>query len=291
MIKREESLRYVAAIPQPHCQERLHAQSYCSCLDEDQEQQLEKFVCYRLKKILACTNFYSYFSNHLGVWHVKGIQGWTFVVVTSEAYPQDVAVECIDEFSEAYGRVSKGFFAKRRAKAQSACCQAVFDKFATLEVETAPWFLMHQVDDCSRKEYSKSMKHLFNKIDGLRDKMHENIQKELDNMEKAEELQELTNDCLEKAQVFRKKAKQVKWQIRMKNGVFNAKGVVACAAIGGAVGFLAGGPGGAFALTGMSLAEAQAIEASVAAFVFGVGFYAAQSKVENWSWSQPIVLL
>lgn len=291
MIKQEESLRYIAAIPQPHCQNTLQVQSYCSCLDEDQEHELEKFAAYKLQKILACTNCYSYFRNHLGVWHVKGIHGQTFLVVTSEAYPQDVAVECVDEFSEAYGRVSKGLFAKRRAKAQNACCKAVFDKFATLEVETVPWFLMHKVDGHSRKEYSKSMKHLFNKIDNLRDKMHDNIQKELENMEKAEELQDLTSDCLEKAQVFRKKAKKVKWQTGMKNGVFNAKGVVACAAIGGAVGFLAGGPGGAFVLTSMSLAEAQAIEASVAAFVFGVGFYAAQSKVENWSWSQPIVLL
>ena len=110
-------------------------------------------------------------------------------------------------------------------------------------------------------------------------------------MESAEQLEELTQDCLEKAAVFRKKAKNCKMKQRWKNRVFVATGVTACAAVGGIVGFLAGGPGGALILTTMSLAEAQAIEASIAAFVFGAGFYAAQSKVENWSWSQPIVML
>ena len=211
--------------------------------------------------------------------------------MTSENYPNDVAVECIDDFSDAFQRVSKTWFEKRREQAQKSCCQAIFDKYCTLDVDTAPWFLMHQIDNESRREYSKSIKNLFERIDGLQRQMDQNIQKELANMEKAEDLQELAQDCVEKAQVFRKKAKKVKWQARLKDSVVSAKGVVTCAAVGGVVGFLAGGPSGALVLTSMSVAEAQAVEASVAALVFGVGYYTAQSKVENWSWSQPILVL
>lgn len=215
----------------------------------------------------------------------------TYLLVTTENYPNDIGVECLDEFSEASEKLSKTWFARRRVQAQNVCCRAIFDKYASLEVESAPWFLMHHIDNQSRREYSKSMKNLFRKLESLEKQMDQNIKRELKNMEKAEDLRVLAQDCVEKAQVFRKKAKKAKRQASMKHSLFNAKGVVVCAALGGAVGFMAGGPSGALFLTSMSVAEAQAIEASVAAIVFGAGFYAAKSKVENWSWSQPILIL
>jgi Synaptobrevin len=227
----------------------------------------------------------------MGTWAIKGINGFTYLVVTSHQYPQDVAIECLDEFSETYERVSKTWLAKRRLPAQVACCQAIFDKYTSVEVETTPWFLMNSVDRESRREYSRSVKNLFEKVAKLEKQMNDNIVNELLNMESAESLQGLTNDCLEKAAVFRKKAKEVKVHMKRKSRVFVASGVVAFAAVGGVVGFMAGGPGGAIVLTAMSVAEAQAIEAAVAAMIFGAGFYVAQSQVENWSWRQPIRIL
>ncbi|CAB9511580.1 expressed unknown protein [Seminavis robusta] len=289
-MKKEERVRYIAAIRQPH-HLRQTVESHSSCLEDVEANQVTKFAGYKLKGINKVQNFYSHFSNHMGAWHVKGINGVTYIVLTTQGYPGDVAVECLDEFSDSYERVSKSWLSKRREKARSTCCQAVFDKYTSVQVESAPWFLMNQVDGESRREYSKSVKNLFSQIDKLEKKINDNIMKELDNIESAERLQELSEDCLEKAQVFRKKAHKVKMKSRWKSRAFVATGVTACAAVGGVVGFLAGGPSGALILTSMSVAEAQAIEASVAALVFGAGFYAAQSKVENWSWNQPIIVL
>jgi hypothetical protein len=228
----------------------------------------------------------------MGAWHVKGRSGITYIVITSEIFPEDLAVECMDEFSETYEKVSKKWFQNRRSQAQNTCCQAVSLKYSSMEVETVPWALMNQVDEECRLEYSKSVRNLVNEVKKLEDQMHDNIQNELKNIESAEKLDALTNDCLEKAKVFRKKAKKVKWQARWKNLAISTKGVAAFATIGGAIGFLAGGPAGAFALTTMSsVAGAQAIETSVVASLFGAGYLVAQSNVENWSWSQKFLLL
>jgi Synaptobrevin len=227
----------------------------------------------------------------MGTWVIKGINGVTYLVVTSHNYPQDVAMECLDEFSEAYERVSKTWRTKRRVAAQVTCCQAIFDKYTSIEVETTPWFLMNSVDRDSRREYSRSVKNLFDKVSKLEKQMNDNILHELENMESVESLQELANDCFEKAAVFRKKAKEVKMHTKRRSHVFVASGVAACAVVGGVVGFLAGGPGGAIVLTTMSVAEAQAIEAAVAAVIFGAGYYVAQSQVDQWSWRQPIRIL
>ena len=228
----------------------------------------------------------------MGSWHVKGINGITYIVVTSETFPEDVAAECLDEFSETYQRCGAKWFEKRRAVAQQACCCATFAKYSSLEIDSAPWILMNEVDQSCRLEYSKSVRKLVDEVKSLEDKMHTNIVNELQNMERAEHLKELSDDCLEKAKVFRKKAKEVKWKQRRKNYAVTAKGVAICATVGGVIGFLAGGPGGAVVLTGMSsVAGAEAVEASIMALVFGAGYLAAQSKVEEWSWSQRILVL
>lgn len=228
----------------------------------------------------------------MGSWYVKGIDGTTYIVITSEIFPEDLAVECMDEFSETYEKVSKKWLNNRRKKAQSICCQAISLKYSSMEVETVPWALMNEVDEECRVEYSKSVQNLVKEVKRLEDQMHDNIQNELKNIESAEELEDLTNDCLEKAKVFRKEAKKLKWKTRWKNLAISTKGIAAFTAIGGAIGFLAGGPGGAFALTTMSsVAGAQAIETSVVASLFGAGYLVAQSKVENWSWSQKFLFL
>jgi len=229
----------------------------------------------------------------MGKWYVKGLKGITYIVITSEVFPEELAMECMDEFSEAYEKVSKKFFTNRRKDAQRTCCQAIAFKYSSMEVDTVPYALMHQQDlkEC-RLEYSKSVRNLVEQVNALEDQMHDNIQKQLNNIESAEKLEELTNDCLAKAKVFRKRAKKVKWQTRWKNVATTAKGVAVFSAVGGTIGFLAGGPGGAFALTTMSsVAAAEVIEASVVASLFGAGYLMAQSRVENWSWSQKFVLL
>ena len=151
MNKTIQHIRYIAAVRQPHkAEDCFQPQTSCFWSHEDDidKDQIQKFAAYKLKKIivvslrkgiqlsplsnttnktglLQCTNFYSYFSNHLGTWHIKGIHGFTFILVTSENYPNDIAVECIDEFSEGFERVSKTWFENRRAQAQDRCCQAV----------------------------------------------------------------------------------------------------------------------------------------------------------------------
>ena len=114
----------------------------------------------------------------------------------------------------------------------------------------------------------------------MQDKMHDNIVKELENMETAERLDALSKDCLEKAIVFRKKARKV----RGKQQLATARGVALFATVGGVLGFLAGGPGAAL------IFASDAVEASIGALVFGVGYWATQ-QTNTWSWKQKFILL
>ena len=41
-----------------------------------------------------------YTSQQLGNWYVKGIKGITYIVCTNGNYPQDIAIECLDELYE-----------------------------------------------------------------------------------------------------------------------------------------------------------------------------------------------
>lgn len=228
----------------------------------------------------------------MGCWHVKGINGITYIVVASTNFPDDVAAECLDEFSEAYQQSSLKWFEKRRAVAQQACCSAIFAKYSSLDLDSEPWLLMNEVDQSCRLQYSKSVRKLVDEVKSLEEQMHNNIVKELENMERAEDLKALSDDCLEKAKVFRKKAKEVKRKKRWKNRIIKAKGVAIFATMGGVLGFLAGGPGGAYVLTGMSsVAGAEAVEAGVLALVFGASYLASQAKVEEWSFNQKLLVL
>jgi hypothetical protein len=228
----------------------------------------------------------------LGCFHIKGIDGITYIAIFQEGFPDHIAAECLDEFSEGYQRCSAKWFEKRKQAAQHACTGAIFAKYSSLEVDSAAWILMNDTDETCRLEYSKSVRRLVDEVKKLEDKMHHNIVQQLQNIDQAEHLQALSEDCLEKAKVFRKNAKKVKCRQRRRSYAVTAKGVAFFATAGGVVGFLAGGPGSALLFTSMSsVAGAEAIEASIMALIFGASYLAAESKIKDWTWNQRILFL
>ena len=87
-------------------------------------------------------NYMSLIESQLGQWYVKGYAGWTYMVTTSPKFPNDVAVECLDELYETIRQAQSLWGPKRRANAQEACCRGMeapaelinrFQFFATLK--------------------------------------------------------------------------------------------------------------------------------------------------------------
>ena len=156
-------------------------------------------------------NYMSLIESQLGQWYVKGYAGWTYMVTTSPKFPNDVAVECLDELYETIQRAQSLWGPKRRANAQEACCRGIAMKYGTLEVGSAPHLIMTEIEAEVRDQYSKSIRDLMDEVDDLKDQMAENIVEALGRGEKLERLQDMSRDLMDKAKVFRKRAKKLKW--------------------------------------------------------------------------------
>jgi hypothetical protein len=234
----------------------------------------------------------SVIESQLGAWYVKGIAGWTYLVTTLPEFPNDVAVECLDELYETFQR-SKGLWgAKRRANAQEACCRGIEIKYGTLGVGSAPHVIMTEIDAEIRDPYCQSIRQLMEQVASLKEEMAGNFDEALKRGEKIELLQTMSSDLLEQAKIFRKRAKKLKWTMWAKENKGVVIGTTGFIVAGGVTGFLAGGPAGAGVLTSMtSVAAAQAIEASSVAILFGAGFLGARSAIKTWFWNQEFVLL
>jgi hypothetical protein len=164
--------------------------------------------------------------------------------------------------------------------AVDACCSQAMGKYRTLEEGSAALAIMTGMSD-ARNPYSKEIEHLMEEVDQLQRKMNDNILDQLKNIETAESIQKKSEECMELAKVFKKRATKLKnrtWY-KSKGGLFI--GTTVFSIVGGVGGFLAGGPAGAAALAGMlSIAAAQAIEATAGAFIMGVTFLGASSAFD-----------
>jgi hypothetical protein len=234
----------------------------------------------------------SVIESQLGVWYVKGIAGWTYMVTTLPEFPNDVAVECLDELYETFQRSKGRWGAKRRADAQEACCRGIAIKYGTLGAGSATHVIITEIDAEVRDPYCASIRHLMEQVASLKEEMAGNIHDALNRGEKIEQLHAMSGDLLEQAKIFRKRAKKLNWTMWAKENKGVVLGTTGFIAAGGVAGFLAGGPAGAGVLTGMtSVAAAQAIEASSVAIIFGAGFLGARSAIKTWFWSQELVVL
>jgi uncharacterized protein (DUF4415 family) len=177
--------------------------------------------------------------------------------------------------------------AEAQAQAQALCCKQVAEAYQDFKEEGVPHALMTKIDRDVVENYSRTAKKfqtVYRQAAAVKKQMHENILQGVANIEKAEDLVDLSNDLLEGAKVFKKRAK------KLHNHYWRAKmvGVGVAAVVGGGVGLMAGGPAGAVVLTEMaSIAGAQAIETLVGAAIFG-GLYLGADKVGSWAFSQTL---
>ena len=143
-----------------------------------------------------------------------------------------------------------------------------------------------------RDPYAERVAELMEQVELLQHQMNMNIQGQLKNMETAESVLAKSQECMELAKVFKKRANTLKHRqwYKSKRGV--VIGTALCSIAGGVGGFLVGGPAGAAVLTSMSsVAAAQAIEMSAGAIVCGTVFLGASSTWESWFINQRFIPL
>lgn len=212
------------------------------------------------------------------------------MITTSPEFPNDVAVECLDEFYETFHRVRRMCWRdKKRANAQEACCKGIVMKYGTLEVGSAPHMIMTEIDEDVRSQYSNSIRDLMVQVDKLKDEMAENIVEALKKGENLERLLVMSSDLMEHAKVFRKRAKKLNWTMWARDSKGVLVGATCFIAAGAVMGFMAGGPAAAVLFD--PFMGAQAIEASMSAIIFGAGFLGARSAMKTWFWNQQFVVL
>lgn len=164
----------------------------------------------------------------------------------------------------------------------------VAQKYATFDEGGIPHSLINDLDDDVTILYATNVDMLLEKVDSVKKNMHKNMLQHMQNIESAEILEQKSSETLELAKIFKKNAKKLNSEVKKKSWV----PVATVAAVGGTVGFLAGGPAGACILTGMaSISAAQAIEAGLAALIFSVGFLGAQSSIDSWTVNQHFARL
>jgi hypothetical protein len=258
----------------------------CFCDEKGDKMRYMHYAKYKLNDVIQ-RNYMSYYSSQLGNWYIKGYKGTSYIVVTSDVYPKDIAIEIVDELYETIRRIKRTTFgSQKRAMAVDTCCRGVMVKYGTLEEGSAAFAIMTEMPD-ARDPYAEKIEQLMEKVDQLQDKMHDNILDQLKNIETAESIQKKSEECMELAKVFKKRATKLKnrtWY-NSRRGLFI--GTTVFSIVGGVGGFMVGGPAGAAALTGMSsIAAAQAIEATAGAFIMGVAFLGASSAFETWFLNQ-----
>lgn len=221
---------------------------------------------------------------------MKRYEDYLYVIVTSQDYDLVVAAECLDDLTNGFLRLEK-----ERGKIEESCpddpatmcCQVLGQMYATFDEGSKAYSLRPLIS----KEYSESARQLqecFRKVDKVKESIDQNIQKELENMEKAEDMAQLADDLLEQSKLFKKKAKKLQWRMKAKYYV----PVLGAATVGFMVGFLGGGPAGAFALTGMtSVAAAQAIEATAVGAVFAISYAGLGSTFKTSTFRQGVHFL
>ena len=242
------------------------------------------FFCYDTLQ----NNFNSFFPSQIGTWYAKGLDGWVCIVVTSFDYPNDVAVEAVDELCARFLKAKSKWFESRRNREKEACSAAIVMNYGTLKADSAAQVLMTQVDEDVRREYSKSIRNLMDQVEEVKNEMQDNILELYAREERLDRLAELSEECLEQAKLFKKQAKDLHWKMWVKNKRGVIVGTTLFTAAGAATGFLIRGPGGAALFTCMeSVVAAEVVEASLFAALFAGGFLGAASLPKRWFWSQP----
>ena len=230
----------------------------------------------------------SYFRCSLGNWYIKCYKRVLYVVVTSDAYPSDVAIECIDELYESIRKFRRTWGRSRRHKLMEACCRGVATKYGTLQEGSAPHAIITEMQDDVRRPYSEQIVSLLSIIDKMQVQVNQNMKDQLVNMENTDQyLQRHVDECREMAKAFKKRANKLKYLEWYKNKKWLVHGTLLFTVVGGVGGFMLGGPGAAAVLTSMnSVAAAQALEAAAGALIFGAAFLGANSACESWFLNQ-----
>jgi Synaptobrevin len=225
----------------------------------------------------------------MGSWYLKGHKGYVFIVVTSSAYDKIVAVECLDDLCDTYLKTCRIWDKEKQILAQHECCKEIANSYATFEEGGLAHFLVNSIDEDVRISYSNIIQEvLVENIEKVKSEVHKNMLLQIQNMESADELEKKSAKALENAKIFKKNANELKKRVTKKNHV----PLILFTTIGAAVGFLAGGPGGAIVLTKVgSVAAAQMIEAGVGAAAFGIGFIGTTSAIESWTMNQNVIHL
>ncbi|CAB9513325.1 expressed unknown protein [Seminavis robusta] len=247
--------------------------SFCTQLDDKAHL---NFVTSHLSDVEE-ESFMTYYEDaSLGNWFIKGLKGGIYIVCTTPDYPKFIAIEALDEhFETAKGHVKSKWRLEKRKQNLQACCQGLAQKWGTMEAGSAAYILMTEVDNDTRIKYSEKVDALMAEVARVKDQMHENMQNQLSNMEDADRLHQKSQEALEEAAVFKKKASSVKGKMRGKNNRLLAIGTGGSAAVGLTLGLLVGGPIGAAILTP----------------VFAVGFLGASGAMSDWGLSQKFVVL
>lgn len=192
---------------------------------------------------------------------------FAYLVSTSKEYPPSVAIECIDELSTIFERARKQN--ARNRQTPSECCQEILEKYDTLEEGSVPWALVNEIEESVRSPYEQQLITMMQQqAAAVQHQMHENILRQLDNMEDAEQMQAKADDLVLQAAVFKKNAAKLprKTFLNKKRVWFTAAGALAGAGLG-----LAMGGVGSPAAVPAGIAFAEGIEMAAVAMVCGVG--------------------
>jgi len=278
--------------------EQEHFFRFFYCWGEDSEasnynlKSYERYAKYKLKNAQQDCFISLFSSSHNGrmqKWYVKVLEGTIFIVITTDAYPDFIATECVDEISELY----QGVLKKSNGE-KIACCEAVARKYGSFENNSFVNKLISEAPDELKTECidSKKIQTLNAKIEELKLVMQENIREALEKSEKLEEIEKVSAENLELSKLFKKTSNELSTALWMKNNrMLLAAGTVA-GTIGGIAGFLGGGPTGAFIFTELgSVALAQALEVAICATAPMIFVVWSSTHIERMFWNQKFLVL
>mmetsp|Transcript_3966 Transcript_3966/g.4399 ORF Transcript_3966/g.4399 Transcript_3966/m.4399 type:complete len:290 (+) Transcript_3966:65-934(+) len=265
------------------------------CWGEDEEaanENLARYLKYSKYKLESVTekNYFSLYESQLGTWYVKRYGSHIYIVTTNNKYPQEVAIECLDELCETFTSIKKNWCYWKRDKARDSCCAIIAMKYGSLLKGSAPDVLLTEVDEDIRLAYSNSIRDLFRNVEILKNEMNKNILESHVNVEKSEEIRKKSAECLELAKVFKKRARKLSWQVWTKKNKSILKGAAIVGAISGITGLVAGATAGAIVVASGASA-AHAIDVSIGAAVFAAGFAGAKASSQAWLWNQKFLVL
>jgi len=125
-------------------------------------------------------------------------------------------------------------------------------------------------------------------VEALKEKMVCNLHIAKENLENAEKLEKMSEECLKEAKIFRKRTKAL--PPRRRRAVITV--TVSAAVVGGTIALMAGGPSAPAVIHIANAAAAQGIETIIGTVVCGTLGYGFSDRLVNaWFWAHNRILI